>query len=92
LGGRAILVYYRGSVSLMVASVYKEFEWLPWKFKRTPKEFWKDPKNCKLFFEWSKSILSAKYGQDWMNVSTKDLIDLGGPRISVKEFLKRIDE
>ncbi len=57
----------------LLVAVYPEYEWLPWKFSRTPQGFWTDPKNCKQFLEWSKPYLNVQKDEDWHNVSSKVL-------------------
>jgi hypothetical protein len=51
--------------------VYPEYEWLPWKFKICPKNYWEDVNNQRRFMEWSARQLNIKEMSDWYNVSLK---------------------
>src|SRR5689334_16617208 len=49
-GGSAFLVkYYKGSLYQTLQTLFPNVWWKPWLFKRTPKGYWKEPKNQKAF-------------------------------------------
>jgi hypothetical protein len=58
--------------------VYPEYEWLPWRFPRTPKQYWENDVNKKKFLDWAAKELGIKEHTDWYRVSTKDIQELGG--------------
>ncbi len=53
-GGGLLYSVYNNSPSLLVSTVYSEYEWLPWKFTFVPQNFWNDLKNQKLFMNWAE--------------------------------------
>jgi hypothetical protein len=52
----------------MLAEVYTEYEWLPWKFHIIPKWFWDDANNLRKFLEWAGKELKIKDPSDWKHV------------------------
>jgi hypothetical protein len=72
-GGRNLLDKYDWSPSLLLSNVYKEHEWLPWKFAVCPQNFWDDKINQKKFLDWLGKQLKIKHLSDWYNVSLKVL-------------------
>jgi hypothetical protein len=60
---------YRGSVATMLQSVYEEQEWLPWKFSKTARGFWKVFANQKYFMNWAGKQLGVKQYEDWYEYS-----------------------
>jgi hypothetical protein len=67
---------YSGSPSLLLATVYPEYDWLPWKFYKLPKNYWQDIKNKRKFVEW--------VGKQW---EIKDMSDWYKKTYTVKEVL-----
>jgi hypothetical protein len=67
--GATLLVEYKGSLSLLLMSVYSKHEWEEWKFTRAPQRFWHDVANQRryldaLMLEWGYNNLS-----DWYQIS-----------------------
>jgi hypothetical protein len=56
---------------LLLSGVYPEFDWLPWKFEKTPKNFWVDMKNQRKFLDWAGKQLGIKEMSDWYKISSK---------------------
>jgi hypothetical protein len=56
---------YSGSPSLLLATVYPEYNWEPWKFVKVPKNMWKDEKTAKLYLESAGKQLGIKGLNDW---------------------------
>jgi hypothetical protein len=52
----------------MLSAVYKEFEWLPWKFVRGAGSYWDSIPNQRLFLDWVGKHLGIKEFSDWYNV------------------------
>jgi hypothetical protein len=61
---------YDRSLSLLLSVLYPEYEWLPWKFVRSPVNFWSDSHNKKKFLDWAGKQLGVKEFSDWYKVST----------------------
>jgi hypothetical protein len=72
--------------SQLITTVYSDYKWLPWKFIYTPRNFWKDSANCRLFLEHYKQDLNIKNNEDWANISAETIINLGGPK-NIKEVV-----
>jgi hypothetical protein len=62
---------YESSVHLLLAAVYPEYDWLPWKFCRCNEKYWDDPKNHKKFLDWAGKQLNIKEMSDWYKVIQK---------------------
>jgi hypothetical protein len=72
VGGMTLVhVYYHKSVPLLLSTMYPEYNWLPWKFQQTPKNFWSDINNQRKFVEWVGKELKIKDMCDWYNVTLK---------------------
>jgi hypothetical protein len=72
VGGVSLLTnQYNGSLSLLLAKVYSEYEWLPWKFVQCPKNYWEESKNEKKFIDWAAKELNIKELSDWHKVTAK---------------------
>jgi hypothetical protein len=52
-----------------MSTVYPDYQWIPWKFKQTPKFFWHNTENCEKFIEWSEPFLNIKHKDDWQYVT-----------------------
>jgi hypothetical protein len=59
----------------MLSKLYPEYDWLPWKFEMTPKNYWSDVNNVKKFMDWAAKQLKIKEFSDWQNVKIKAFID-----------------
>jgi hypothetical protein len=68
-GGRSLLKRHDGSQSKLLAAVFPEYDWLPWKFSVTPKNYWDDPKNQKRFIEWAAKELNVNQPEEWNNIT-----------------------
>lgn len=55
----------------MLSTVYSEFEWLPWKFKLCPKNFWDNTTNQRKYLDWVAVQLNIKEPNDWYKVTVK---------------------
>jgi hypothetical protein len=68
--GISLLVgYYNSSPSLILSSLYPEYNWIPWKFTQVPKNFWNDTNNHKLYIEWLYKELNFNCMEDWYTIS-----------------------
>jgi hypothetical protein len=72
MGASSLLsIKYNGKPSLLLAKVYPDYDWLPWKFAKCPHDFWDDPKNQRKFLEWAGKQLNIKEMNDWCQVSNQ---------------------
>jgi hypothetical protein len=71
LGGQGLLHIYNNSPSHLLATVFPEYEWLPWKFTRIPVRFWDNLGNQRKFVEWAGKQLKLNKLEDWYKVSFK---------------------
>ena len=71
IGGAPLLAKYNDSLPQLLAAQYPEYEWLPWKFSLSPKNFWEDEKNQKWFLEWAGKELKIKEMSDWYQINAK---------------------
>ena len=67
LGGGGLLGTYNSSPSLLISSVYSEYDWLPWKFMFA-KNNWNQQNQVK-FVEWAGKELGIKEKSDWYKVT-----------------------
>jgi hypothetical protein len=42
---------------------------LPWRFGKTPKNYWENVNNVKKFITWASKQLNIKEMNDWYNIS-----------------------
>jgi hypothetical protein len=62
---------YNNSPSLLLSTVFPEYEWLPWKFKTVSMNYWKDVNNQRKFLEFVGKQLNIKERSDWYKISMK---------------------
>jgi hypothetical protein len=55
----------------LLSAVYPEYDWLPWLFVNTPKNFWRDDKNKRKFLDWASNQFAVKEPSDWLKISEK---------------------
>lgn len=72
---------YRGSLYLMLKTVYSDHEWLPWKFRVLPKGVIGDEVVIKKALEHVETELKISCLEDWEKVSKADLARLGVRRL-----------
>ena len=59
-------------------SIYPNYEWIPWKFQRIPKNYWLNIENQRKYFNWLSNKLNIKSNEDWYNVKLSDIENNGG--------------
>lgn len=77
-GGASLLDYFGGSPSRLIMTVYPNFEWNELRFKHTSRSYWSNQDNVERFMKKLEEKLQIKRWEDWYNVTSKDIIDLGG--------------
>ena len=55
----------------LLSSVYTNYEWLPWKFIKTPDSYWLDINNQEKFMKSGGEKLNIKEISDWYKVTNK---------------------
>lgn len=82
--GGGLMRCYKDSPVEFLKAVFPEEEWLEWKFGQTPKQFWRDKNNHKIYADWLALTLGYKKTEDWYNV-TRDIIadNYGGGLINI---------
>lgn len=68
LGGGTILNLYNNSLLKLLSAVYRDFNWLPWKF--STRDFWGEQSNQIRFLNWAAKQLKIKQMSDWYSIST----------------------
>ena len=63
-----MLTKYNASPSLLLSIIYPEYNWLPWKFTLTPKNYWSEPKHQRKYMDWLENELGIKDKNDWYKV------------------------
>jgi mRNA-degrading endonuclease HigB of HigAB toxin-antitoxin module len=60
---------YNSDISFMLATLYPDVEWMPWKF-HISRNYWKQPENVKKFLDWAGKNFNVKKIEDWYKVSS----------------------
>ena len=60
-----MLQLHNSSLAHLLSVVYPDYNWLPWKFSATPKNYWSEPENQRKFIEWAGKQLKIKDMSDW---------------------------
>ena len=68
MGGKHILNINNNSIYQLLTSIIPEYEWVPWRFSRLPKNYWEDVKNQRKFMDWAGKELGIKEMDDWYKV------------------------
>jgi len=76
-GGLGLLKIYNQSMSALLAAVFPEHEWLPWKFAQHPKKAWEDETNMEKVIRFVGKELKIQEPEDWYRVSVAQLRELG---------------
>ena len=65
------ILFYSGSYINLITRAFPNYNWLPWKFKQSPKRFWKDENNIKSYMNWLSEKLNIKTMEDWYKVTSE---------------------
>jgi hypothetical protein len=71
LGGSTLLIKYNYSPRMLLSTLYPDYEWLPWKFKKCPASYWDNMENQRKFMYWAAKQLNIKETRDWYKVTAK---------------------
>lgn len=69
-----LLHRYDNSNSQLLAAIYPQYHWLPWKFAKCPRSYWDNVNNHIKFMEWAKNELKIKDLEDWYKISLNVLL------------------
>jgi len=89
LPGGGLLAFYNGSVSAALHDVYREHDWLPWRFNNAPHRWWKDPKLRLKFCDYVASQLGFKSMDDWYSLMLQTFCELGGAMFIIIIILQK---
>jgi hypothetical protein len=67
---------YNNSLCKALQTIYPEHKWEMWKFKQSPKHYWDDIKNQRIFFDSVAKKLGIEKMEDWYTVKNRDVRDL----------------
>ena len=56
------------SLQHALKSIYPNYEWIPWKFSVTPKNYWSNIENQRKYFDWLSNKMNIKSNEDWYNI------------------------
>jgi hypothetical protein len=73
---------YGNSLSLTLRNVYPEFEWHNHLFEYTPRNYWTNPNNQRLYMDWVAEELGIDIQNDWYEVTMTDVQSFGTTFIS----------
>jgi hypothetical protein len=75
---------FNDSPSLVISSIYPEYDWLPWKFTMCPRNYWDDMKNQRKFMDWAGKQLNVQETNDWLKIQHQDFCEIGGTSLLMK--------
>lgn len=61
----------------MLSDIYPEYNWVPWKFLKTPKAIVNDPKFMVAMVDFLEKELLITHPGEWYRVSKIQLMDIG---------------
>jgi hypothetical protein len=67
---------YNGTILNLIVATYPDYEWLPWRFAMTTRNYWDDEKNQRKFMEYAAKELKIKEMSDWYKVTKKVTLPL----------------
>ena len=68
-GGGLLTTKYQDSLCAALKDYYPEFEWLPWKFRRTRNKFWSSADNRRQYMIWLEGELGITEIDQWYRVT-----------------------
>ena len=74
-GNGLLTTHYNGSPYNMFMTIYPNYNWLVWKFKCVPKNYWQNKKNQKEYMEWLGKELGYTTMDDWYKITCEDIIN-----------------
>ena len=68
----------------MLKAVYPDYNWMPWRFKVSPKGVSKDPNVLAMALDFAQKELEISDSSDWYRISMNQLKDIG-----IEEIIKQ---
>jgi len=66
-----------GNFHSALAAAFPDHRFEPWRFRRVPSHFWASDSNIRPTLEWVAKMKHIKSAEDWYNLTSKDLVQLG---------------
>jgi len=76
-GGGGLIKKYNSSVATLLAEVFPEREWLPWKFSKAPQQAFSKPETLKQVIISVEKSLGISKRDDWYRVNRSQIEDMG---------------
>jgi len=76
-GGSGLLKHYNGSYPKLLSSVFPEYPWQPWRFKRSPPFSFSNPEHLKTLVRQIETTLGINSADDWYRVGFERIRELG---------------
>lgn len=76
--GFSVLNRYQDRPSQLLAALFPNHPWKPWKFVVTPRGFWRRAENRKKYVSWLARELSVKKPSDWYQFTYRDFAERYG--------------
>lgn len=77
-GGGLMCTQYGDSVSAALQDYRPDYDWVPWKFRRTPSNFWTQPENRRRYMDWLSAELGFQKPEDWYAVTKQTFVEHHG--------------
>ena len=77
---------YNNRVQRIISTLYQEIDWLPWKFRLSPMNYWNDIQNQKNFMEWLFNKLGYTRMEDWYKITGEDIRDNYGSGLLSNQY------
>eukprot|EP01114_Cavostelium_apophysatum_P021760 TRINITY_DN7678_c1_g1_i3.p1 TRINITY_DN7678_c1_g1~~TRINITY_DN7678_c1_g1_i3.p1 ORF type:complete len:362 (-),score=85.74 TRINITY_DN7678_c1_g1_i3:265-1350(-) len=84
-GGAGLLrSHYNGSHVKALVAIYPEHDWQPWRFAKTPVDYFVDVENQRLFMNHVAKLKNVKHSNDWKHVSKEFIRSVGGESLLIR--------
>jgi len=84
--GNSFLKEYPTLFALVSDLVPANFDFLPWKFKQVPKNFWKKMENRRSYLKWLGQELGFEKPEDWYLITRKAIVSNYGNGLFTKVY------
>jgi len=92
LGGRGLLYLYNDSLYRLLMDSYPEFEFLPWKFKTSPRDLLNDQEAVRKLVKHLEKDLNITKEEDWYRISPERLKTSDAGKLFRHHGVKRVLE
>eukprot|EP01120_Amphizonella_sp_Union-15-10_P000282 TRINITY_DN10305_c0_g1_i2.p1 TRINITY_DN10305_c0_g1~~TRINITY_DN10305_c0_g1_i2.p1 ORF type:complete len:363 (+),score=45.01 TRINITY_DN10305_c0_g1_i2:81-1169(+) len=80
-GGHGLLKHHNSSPLNALKSIFPEYDWIPWKLKSSPLNYWSNKVNRRKLFDWIGSELGFRSYDDWYESKKSVIGSFGGERV-----------